>query len=197
MGKLGVYCLKTLKKLSIYPLGNTPSAPSVRAQGKCFNCYEMGHEQRNCLKLNAMKLPRPTVRTGVINLSKMDKLAKKDRADIYVCHVSIKEADMIAGELEELKEIKYRVHKMCKEAWGEDPLWYNEETRPECRWSVGADELEVTVWDFENGGNRTFSRDDLNNPDFKIAKIFEEPETDSTSTAVQEGGIAHDDSMYL
>ena len=23
------YCLKTLKKLSIYPLGNTPSAPSV------------------------------------------------------------------------------------------------------------------------------------------------------------------------
>ena len=29
MGKLRVYCLKTLKKLSIYPLGNTPSAPSV------------------------------------------------------------------------------------------------------------------------------------------------------------------------
>ena len=28
MGKLRVYCLKTLKKLSIYPLGNTPSAPS-------------------------------------------------------------------------------------------------------------------------------------------------------------------------
>ena len=28
MGKLGVYCLKTLNKLSIYPLGNTPSAPS-------------------------------------------------------------------------------------------------------------------------------------------------------------------------
>ena len=28
MGKLGVYCLKTLKKPSIYPLGNTPSAPS-------------------------------------------------------------------------------------------------------------------------------------------------------------------------
>ena len=29
MGKLRVYCLKTLKKLSAYPLGNTPSAPSV------------------------------------------------------------------------------------------------------------------------------------------------------------------------
>ena len=28
MGKLRVYCLKTLNKLPIYPLGNTPSAPS-------------------------------------------------------------------------------------------------------------------------------------------------------------------------
>ena len=28
MGKLRVYCLKTLNKLSIYSLGNTPSAPS-------------------------------------------------------------------------------------------------------------------------------------------------------------------------
>ena len=28
VGKLRVYCLKTLNKLSIYPLGNTPSAPS-------------------------------------------------------------------------------------------------------------------------------------------------------------------------
>ena len=30
VGKLRVYCLKALKKLSIYPLGNTPSAPSVK-----------------------------------------------------------------------------------------------------------------------------------------------------------------------
>ena len=29
MGNLRVYCLKTLNKLSIYPLGNTPSAPSA------------------------------------------------------------------------------------------------------------------------------------------------------------------------
>ena len=29
MGKLRVYWLKSLNKLSIYPLGNTPSAPSV------------------------------------------------------------------------------------------------------------------------------------------------------------------------
>ena len=32
MGKLRVYCLKTLNELSIYPLGNTPSAPSALSQ---------------------------------------------------------------------------------------------------------------------------------------------------------------------
>ena len=35
MGQLRVYCLKALNKLSIYSLGNTPSAPSVSAlEGK-------------------------------------------------------------------------------------------------------------------------------------------------------------------
>ena len=33
MGKLRVYCLKTLNKLSIYPIGNTPSAPSEKRWG--------------------------------------------------------------------------------------------------------------------------------------------------------------------
>ena len=42
MGKLRVYCLKTLKKLSIYPLGNTPSAPSVKSYWSwpVANCKE-------------------------------------------------------------------------------------------------------------------------------------------------------------
>ena len=49
MGKLRVYCLKTLKKLSIYPLGNTPSAPSERLPisyelGDCF--YGLLHRSR-------------------------------------------------------------------------------------------------------------------------------------------------------
>ena len=42
MGKLRVYCLKTLNKLSIYPLGNTPSAPSVIMQ------IERAEQWRDC-----------------------------------------------------------------------------------------------------------------------------------------------------
>ena len=38
MGKLRVYCLKTLKKPSIYPLGKTPSAPSDSTFPCCPGC---------------------------------------------------------------------------------------------------------------------------------------------------------------
>ena len=40
MGKLRVYCLKTLNKLSIYPLGNTPSAPSDCLDGEADHAAE-------------------------------------------------------------------------------------------------------------------------------------------------------------
>ena len=39
MGKLRVYCLKTLNKPSIYPLGNTPSAPSATIITGDFNLH--------------------------------------------------------------------------------------------------------------------------------------------------------------
>ena len=39
MGKLRVYCLKTLNKLSIYPLGNTPSAPTSSMLTRMYRCH--------------------------------------------------------------------------------------------------------------------------------------------------------------
>ena len=40
LGKVWVYCLKSLKKPSIYPLGKTPSAPSEGSDGVGF--YQEG-----------------------------------------------------------------------------------------------------------------------------------------------------------
>ena len=50
MGKLRVYWLKALNKLSIYPLDNTPSAPSVNPyQRTAFRhgiiCHNTGEEE--------------------------------------------------------------------------------------------------------------------------------------------------------
>ena len=162
---------------------------TLRAEGKCFNCYQQGHEQRNCPKLNSMKPPKQSIKSGSISLTKMDKLAdQKEKSDFYFGQVSIKEEDPIADELKEFEDVEFRVHRKCEEAWGEDPLWYNEETRPECRWSIGADENEITVWDFEKGKNRTFDRKVFEDPKFNIAEIFSKPETIRTPTSVREGG---------
>ena len=162
---------------------------ALRAEGKCFNCQQTGHEQRNCPRLNSMRPPKPTIRAGAINLARMDQIAeRKEQADIFIGHVSIREDDPMVTELEEFEEVEYRVHQMCEATWGEDPLWYNEETRPDCRWSVGADEDEITVWNFQNGGSRTFPRDAIDDPSFDIAEIFAMPEPIRPPTSVREGG---------
>jgi len=152
---------------------------TLRAEGKCFNCQEKGHEQRNCPRLNMMKPPKSAVKAGSIRFAYMDKLAEmKDRADTYVGSMSIIEADPIMDKLREYEELELRVHQMCESAWGEDPLWYNEETRPDCKYSIEVNDEDVTIWDFVNGGSRTFERNELDNPEFDLAGIFSRPEPD-------------------
>ena len=125
---------------------------ALRAEGRCFNCREVGHEQRNCPKLNSMRPPKPAVKTGSISIAKIEKLAeRKEKADLYVGSISMVADDPIAEQLKEFEELEFKIHRMCETAWGEDPLWYNEETRPDCKYSIHADETEVTIWDFHWG----------------------------------------------
>ena len=161
----------------------------LRAKGKCFNCKEKGHEQRNCPKLSSMKPLKTAINAGSVRFAKLEQLAeKKNRADTYVGSMSIIGRDPVMDILREVEELKLRVHRMCETAWGEDPLWYIEETRPDCKYSIEVNDEEITVWDFVNGRSRMFTRDKLNNPDFDIAVIFDGPEPDRTPTSVREGG---------
>ena len=168
---------------------------TLKAEGKCFNCLEKGHRQQDCPKLNSMKPPKNAIKAGSISVSKLDKLADSDAEEeaeeesdgLYVGNVRI-ETDPIQIELNEFEEVEFRVHQLCEEAWGSDPLWHNEETRHDSRWSICADEHEVTVWNFETGGIRTFERNILNNPSFDIVEIFNKPEANRTPTSVREGG---------
>ncbi|KAF9642004.1 hypothetical protein BDM02DRAFT_3133401 [Thelephora ganbajun] len=119
----------------------------------------------------------------------MEKLAnRKEKADAYVGSMSLIETDPITEELQVIEELEFKVHQLCKEAWGEDPLWYNEEMCPDCKYSISVDDKEITVWDFVNRGNRTFARSELDNPEFNIAEIFASPEPNRTLMSVWEGG---------
>ena len=136
-----------------------------------------------------MKPPKPVIKAGAVSFARLEKLSEaKNAADVFLGSMSIIEADPIADELREIEEIETRVHQMCENAWGDDPNWYNEETRPDCKYSIEVDDEEITVWDFVNGGSRTFTRNDINDPDFDISGIFDTPEPERPMTSVREGG---------
>ena len=88
MGKLRVYCLKTLNKLSIYPLGYTPSAPSVRdiyvdkEQDKFFHWLN-----RQQVNINALKdcLEQSELRVRALELENELLLARLDSIVNKLC----------------------------------------------------------------------------------------------------------------
>ena len=97
-------------------------------------------------------------------------------------------SDPIADRQHEYEDIESKVHKLYENMWGEDPLWYNKETQPDCKYSIHVDDEEITIWNFVNGNERMFAREELDDPDFDIAGIFMKPEMSSTPTSTREGG---------
>ena len=89
MGKLRVYCLKALNKLSIYPLGNTPSAPSDKEQDKFFRRVNRQRADLDALK---ERMDRSELRARALELeneslsahldSMVDKLCFCTRAEV-------------------------------------------------------------------------------------------------------------------
>ena len=162
----------------------------LRAEGKCFNCREAGHEQRNCPRLQSMKLPMTAIKAGAIGFASLEKLVEmSEESDIWVGSMSIVRNDPIAEELVELEEIEFEAHRLCEEAWGEDPLWYQEETRFECKYSVCASNKEVDICNRVIGEIRTIAIDKISNPAFNITNAFKTPETNRTPGSVWEGGF--------
>ena len=70
-----------------------------------------------------MKLPKSAINAGSIRFASLERLAeKKDQADAYVRSMTIIGSDPVMDKLRESEEIKLRVHRLCEDAWGEDPL---------------------------------------------------------------------------
>ena len=141
----------------------------LRAEGKCFNCREAGHKQRNSPRLQSMKPPKMAIKAGAIGFTLLEKLVEtSEESDVWVGSMLIIRNDPITEELAELKEIEFEAHRLCKEAWGEDPLWYQEETRFECKYSVCGCDKEVDICNWVTGEIRTIAIDKIGNPAFNI-----------------------------
>ena len=71
----------------------------LRAEGRCFNCEEPGHEFRNCPKLHLMRPPQ--IKSSSVQITQMEKLAhQKKRADTYVGKI-----DILSGDQENIQSI--------------------------------------------------------------------------------------------
>ena len=82
MGKLRVYCLKALNKLSIYPPGNTPSAPSVRRVNRQRADIDALKErmERSELRARALELENESLSARLDSM--VDKLCFCTRAEV-------------------------------------------------------------------------------------------------------------------
>ena len=108
---------------------------------------------------------------------------------LWVGSMSIVRNDLITEELAELEEVEFKAHRLCEEAWGEDPMWYQEETRFECKYSVCASDKEVNICNRVTGKIRTIAIDKIGNPAIDITNAFRTPETSRTPGSVREGGF--------
>jgi len=94
----------------------------LRAAGKCFQCEETGHDQRNCPKLHSMR--RPAMGLGSVMF-------------VGVTGV-VAGRDSLEGEPDspETTEPERRAYELCAREWGDDARWLNVETRSESRYGI-------------------------------------------------------------
>jgi hypothetical protein len=166
----------------------------LRAEGWCFNCEEPGHEFRNCPRLHSMRPPQ--VRTGSVQFAWMERLAhQKEQADAYVGQVQVVPSDDKDSELtyEEVQEIKEYVHRLCEIAWGEDPLWHEEETRWLADYDVQVDDNEIVVCNRKSDDGRfvEFPRCLLRDLTFDLSRVSGESRGNRRPAPVPEGRSGH------
>ena len=105
----------------------------LRAEGKCFQCEQPGHSQRDCPELNTMR--PPVVRSNRVEIARLERLSKnRDRADLQVGSVVLQ-----PGIAEDDSTLVMRLtYQRCASRWMPDGHWLN----PESRWAslYGIDE---------------------------------------------------------
>ena len=86
----------------------------LRAAGKCFQCEETGHDQRNCPRLHSAR--RPTASSANIRVSSVSFDAE--------------------GATDDTTGFERRAYELCAAEWGDDRRWLDIATRATSRYGV-------------------------------------------------------------
>ena len=145
----------------------------LRAEGKCFQCEQPGHSQRDCPQLNTMK--PPTVRANNIDVARLERLSRaKDKADLQVGHISVK----LEQVDDDATPTMHLVYRQCAAIWGEDERWLDPETRYKSNYGIHqygtgvGDLVEIVVRDRPEMGPIEVSVHRFNDPDFVLTDLL-------------------------
>ena len=85
----------------------------LRADGKCFDCEEYGHTQRNCPRLHSMQ--RPTVNAANVEPVRQEWLVKVcDSPDVRVNLVTFD----LEGKEDDATNVIHLAYALCVNGWG-------------------------------------------------------------------------------
>ena len=85
----------------------------LRAAGKCFQCEETGHDQRNCPKLHSMR--RPAIHAGNIDIARLERLSnRKNEANLRVNAMAFDLEGVISEDTDAVRQ----AYELCAVEWG-------------------------------------------------------------------------------
>ena len=160
----------------------------LRAEGKCFQCEQQGHSQRDCPELNTLRPPR--MRVNNVEIARLERLAKaKDKADLQVGHVSL-ETDTVEDDATPTMQ---KVYQQCADIWGSDEKWSNPETRYDSKYRIyqystgKGDLVEIRIQDKPEIGTFEIDVERFNDPEFVLTDVLDLQNTDQS--CVRLGGF--------
>ena len=160
----------------------------LRAEGKCFQCEQPGHSQRDCPELNTLR--PPNVRVNNVEIARLERLAKvKDRADLQVGHISLETND---PSEDDATPTMRKVYWQCANIWGSDERWLDPETRHAsrygiCQYGTGIGDLvEVTIRDKPEIGTLEIDVTRFDDTDFALTDVLD-LQTNADQSCVQVG----------
>ena len=94
-----------------------------------------------------------------VQFARIERLAhQKKRADAYVGRIQVllsedEDSELTCGGTQKLEEY---VHGLCGIAWGNDPLWHDEETRWLADYGIQVHDEDIAVRNHASEGKKVF-----------------------------------------
>jgi hypothetical protein len=160
----------------------------LRAAGKCFQCEEAGHDQRNCPKLHSMRRPE----VNAVELARRERLTKpKDAPNLRVSSVGL----TMEGESieDDATDSMRRAYELCANEWGVDDSWLDVQTRLSSRYGIyqygtgSGDLVEIFDESRPEMGFLEVATSRLSDPNFRLADVHATGANTDLS-CIREGG---------